>query len=89
MTYLWKSGVYSGVSKRAFHFLTKRGKQSTRNNYNHGWRVFSEWWNEQRYHNEDISPARVVEFLVHLFDLGYSGSIIANTKSAISKTALL
>jgi hypothetical protein len=87
LAYLRKSETYRGVSKGIFKFLAKGGRTSTRNTYNYGWKVFASWWNRQGFLDEDISPSRLVDFLMSKYWEGYSGSSIAGFRSAVSVTA--
>ena len=87
LAYLRQRGIYQELSEEAVAFVLSRGKPTTGKTYDHGWRVFAEWWNSHNFLQDNISPARVAQFLYDKFTAGYSFSAIASFRTAVSVTA--
>ena len=91
----WNSAVWhiSGeqsssmaFQEKLLHFLQQRLRHSSGKNYEHGWRTFARWWNNQQFEDSIISPARVASFLHEMFQKNFSYSTCNGFRSAISAT---
>lgn len=87
MAYIRKREDLKGVSHQVIDFMSRSGDGRTSVNYSSAWRKFAKWFNEKKFIDSVVSPARVADFLYEQYLAGASYSHINNLRSAISSTA--
>lgn len=86
LSYLRSTSTYRDIPEAVFKFITRRWSTGTGKNYDSAWKRFAEWWNSQQFPDNTITEARVAQFLVNMFQAGFSAGQLNAFRSAISVT---